>query len=79
MLGVVIGVAAVIALVTIGRSATAHITDEVTRLGDNLVWAQPGSATGGSPLPHGAARRHRGGEPAGGRHRHHEHHAGERD
>jgi putative ABC transport system permease protein len=47
MLGVVIGVAAVIALVTIGRSVTEHVTGEIDRLGDNLVWVQPGGTRGG--------------------------------
>jgi putative ABC transport system permease protein len=44
MLGVVIGVAAVIALVTIGKSATEHIAGEIAGLGDNLVWVQPGDS-----------------------------------
>jgi putative ABC transport system permease protein len=45
MLGVVIGVAAVIALVTIGKSVTEHVSGEIAGLGDNLVWAQPGDAS----------------------------------
>jgi putative ABC transport system permease protein len=51
MLGVVIGVAAVIALTTIGRSVTEHVTGEIDRLGDNLVWVQPGGARGGKAAP----------------------------
>ncbi len=52
MLGVVIGVASVIALVTIGKSATHQVTQEVERLGDNLLWVTAGGRTPrGSTLP----------------------------
>jgi putative ABC transport system permease protein len=37
VLGIVIGVAAVVALLSIGRGATASITDRVSSLGSNLV------------------------------------------
>lgn len=47
MLGIVIGVGAVIALVTIGRGTTAQITAEIGKLGSNLLQVRPGqSATG---------------------------------
>ena len=42
VLGVVIGVAAVIALVTIGNGTTAKVTSEISKLGSNLLFARPG-------------------------------------
>ena len=52
MLGVIIGVASVIALVTIGKSATYQVTREVEQLGDNLLWLTPGGRTPrGSTMP----------------------------
>jgi putative ABC transport system permease protein len=42
VLGVVIGVAAVIALVTIGNGTTAQVTSELSRLGTNMLFARPG-------------------------------------
>ncbi|MCC6666222.1 MAG: ABC transporter permease [Polyangiaceae bacterium] len=42
MLGIVIGVGAVIALVTIGEGATAKVTADIGKLGDNLLIVQPG-------------------------------------
>jgi len=49
ILGIVIGVAAVVALVTIGEGATAQVADEIGSLGENLLTLRPG------------ADRHRGG------------------
>ncbi len=45
VLGVVIGVAAVITLMSVGKGATAQILDNFTNLGTNLVYSQPGSTT----------------------------------
>ncbi|MBF8292523.1 MAG: putative transporter permease protein, partial [Steroidobacteraceae bacterium] len=42
MLGVIIGVAAVIALMSLGKGAQAQITDQVQSLGSNLVFVTPG-------------------------------------
>lgn len=42
-LGIVIGVAAVIAMVTIGKGATAKVTDDIKQLGSNLLIVAPGS------------------------------------
>ena len=42
MLGIVIGVGAVIALVTIGQGATAKVTSDIAALGDNLLIVTPG-------------------------------------
>ena len=43
MLGVVIGVGSVIALVSIGRGATARVTAELSKLGRNLLMLSPGT------------------------------------
>ena len=42
VLGIVIGVAAVIAMVTIGNGTTAKVTADVSRLGSNLLFVRPG-------------------------------------
>jgi putative ABC transport system permease protein len=46
-LGVVIGVGAVIAMVTMGNGATANIANEIASLGRNVVVLTPFSETGG--------------------------------
>jgi putative ABC transport system permease protein len=53
ILGVIIGVAAVIATVSIGSGATDKITGEISGLGRNLIIVVPGSQsrTGGPLLP----------------------------
>ena len=43
MLGIIIGVAAVVAMVSIGMGANARIEEEITRLGSNLLMVLPGS------------------------------------
>ena len=42
VLGIVIGVAAVIAMVTVGNGTTAKVTSEISKLGSNLLFARPG-------------------------------------
>jgi putative ABC transport system permease protein len=42
VLGIVIGVAAVITMVTLGGGATAKVTEEITKLGSNLLQLRPG-------------------------------------
>jgi len=42
ILGIVIGVAAVIALVTLGRGATVQVTEQIASLGSNLLQVRPG-------------------------------------
>ena len=54
MLGIVIGVAAVITMVTLGKGATQAIADQVSSLGSNLLIVRPGQrlgpgATSGAP------------------------------
>ena len=47
ILGIVIGVAAVIALVTLGRGATVQITEQIASLGSNLLLIRPGQHSHG--------------------------------
>lgn len=47
MLGIIIGVSAVIILVSIGQGATASVTNQIQSLGSNLLTVQPGQATSG--------------------------------
>ena len=42
VLGIVIGVGAVIAMVTIGNGTTAKVTADLARLGSNLLFVSPG-------------------------------------
>ncbi len=49
LLGIVIGVAAVIALVTIGQGARDKISSEMSKLGSNMLIARPGAPTPGPP------------------------------
>ncbi len=51
ILGIVIGVAAVITMVTIGSGATAKVTADVSSLGSNLIDVRPGQG----PRPGGAS------------------------
>jgi putative ABC transport system permease protein len=45
MLGVIIGVAAVISLMSIGRGAQASIDNQINSLGTNLLFVSPGAAS----------------------------------
>ncbi len=47
VLGVVIGIASVIALMSIGRGATADILSRIESMGSNLITISPGSSTFG--------------------------------
>lgn len=47
MLGVIIGVASVIALMSIGEGAQASITEEITNIGTNLLFVSPGASESG--------------------------------
>ena len=56
MLGIIIGVAAVIALMSIGKGAQAQVTSQIQSLGTNLLFVRPGSSTqGGVRLGEGQA------------------------
>ena len=56
MLGVIIGVAAVIALVSVGQTARSSVAGEFTSLGPDLLWVLPGKAKEDSPFPTEEAR-----------------------
>src|SRR5438270_1844563 len=43
MLGMIIGVSAVIALMSIGRGAQAQVTAQIQSLGTNLLFVRPGA------------------------------------
>ena len=51
MLGVIIGVAAVIALMAIGNGVNASITDEITSIGTNLITISPDMENSGGYPP----------------------------
>jgi len=46
-LGIVIGVASVIAMVTLGNGVTAKVTADIAKLGNNLLMVRPGQMRGG--------------------------------
>jgi putative ABC transport system permease protein len=46
MLGIIIGVAAVIVLVTLGAGATRQVTEQIASLGSNLLMVSPGKRMG---------------------------------
>ncbi len=55
MLGIVIGVGAVIAMVAIGSGASQRISEQISSIGSNLLIVLPGSATsGGMRMGHGS-------------------------
>src|SRR5205823_14399905 len=47
MLGIIIGVAAVIALMSIGRGAQAQVSAQIQSLGTNLLFIRPGATNQG--------------------------------
>jgi len=56
MLGIIIGVGAVIALVSLGQGAQSMVLDQISGMGSNMLYVMPGSRmTGGASLGAGAA------------------------
>src|SRR5437763_16835279 len=56
MLGMIIGVASVIAVMSIGRGTTASVTAQVASQGSNLVYVRPGAQSqGGVKTAQGSA------------------------
>ncbi len=53
MLGVIIGVAAVILLVSIGTGVQEQVTGQISGLGSNLLFVFPGNFEGGGGGPAG--------------------------
>ncbi|NTU74916.1 MAG: ABC transporter permease, partial [Anaerolineaceae bacterium] len=51
MLGIVIGVAAVIAMLAIGQGAQSSITGQINGLGSNLIYVSPGAQGIKNPRP----------------------------
>jgi putative ABC transport system permease protein len=49
LLGIVIGVGAVIALVTLGQGTNDRVKADLTKLGSNMLIARPGNSTPGPP------------------------------
>ena len=49
LLGIVIGVGAVIALVTLGQGTAAKMQSEMSKLGSNMLIARPGASSPGPP------------------------------
>ena len=58
MLGIIIGVAAVIAMVAVGSGATARIQEQIQSIGSNLIIVLPGSVTTSGMRLGSGARRH---------------------
>ena len=58
MLGIIIGVAAVIAMVAVGSGATARIQEQIQSIGSNLIIVLPGSITHQRHAPGQRRRRH---------------------
>ena len=57
MLGIIIGVAAVIAMVAVGSGATARIAEQIQSIGSNVIIVLSGSVTsGGIRLGHGSVQ-----------------------
>src|SRR5512139_492960 len=56
MLGIIIGVAAVVGLMSIGRGVQASVTSQISSMGSNLLFISPGStSTSGVSAGAGAA------------------------
>ncbi len=53
MLGIVIGVSAVIMMQSMGRGATAYVGEAISGLGSNMLIVVPGSAVGGGNMAQG--------------------------
>ena len=45
-LGIIIGVASVIVMVTLGNGATAQVTADIANMGSNMLSVMPGQRTG---------------------------------
>ena len=56
ILGIVIGVSAVITMVTLGNGATRVVSDQIASLGSNLVMVRPGQRLGPGRDSAGAPR-----------------------
>ncbi len=64
VLGVVIGVAAVIAMVTIGNGTTAQVSAEISKLGTNLLFVRRASSVRAARAPTRRSSRRRMSRPS---------------
>ena len=55
ILGIVIGVASVIAMTMLGDGTTAYVTNSITKLGSNMLTIRPGQERKGPPISGGKA------------------------
>jgi len=56
MLGIIIGVGAVIVLVSIGQGAQSMVLDQISNMGSNMIFVMPGNLNfGGASMGMGAA------------------------
>jgi putative ABC transport system permease protein len=53
MLGIIIGVAAVVSMLAVGRGASASVTEQITATGLDLLTISPGASNGGGGGPPG--------------------------
>ncbi len=51
VIGIVIGVAAVVTMVTLGRGATESVKSQISKMGSNLLTLRPGQGWGGWGAP----------------------------
>jgi len=56
VLGIVIGVASVIAMVMLGEGTTAYVTESITKLGSNILIVRPGQERRGPPSSDNSAK-----------------------
>jgi len=54
VLGIIIGVAAVITMVTLGQATTRAVSDQISKLGSNLLILRPGAGFGPRGVPGGS-------------------------
>jgi putative ABC transport system permease protein len=59
MLGMIIGVASVIAMLAIGQGSKNSIQEQISSLGSNVIMVRPGSAMGGGGVRVAGGERHR--------------------
>jgi putative ABC transport system permease protein len=50
VLGIIIGVAAIVTMVTLGEGATLSVREQISNLGSNLLVLRPGAGFGGRPI-----------------------------
>ena len=50
VLGIIIGVAAVVCMVAVGAGARSQVTEGLRSLGTNILYVSPGAAQSGAPV-----------------------------